>query len=152
MKQTILIIAAALALSACGGGGGAEAPPAGDLNPAFGGTWTGNTVVTVPTFPSTTMPGTLDVVVSGRSATITRLCPDGSGSVVATGGGDTASWSGTLVCQPIPVGACPSVTATLTSATGTLGAGGTKLTVNGVGTVSGCAASLGATLVFTGAK
>lgn len=150
MKTIPLVIAAALAISGCGGGSSTEPLP--DLNPALSGTWNGNTLVSVPGFPSSSYPSQLVIAASGRTATITKVCPDGTGTVVASGSGNTAAWSGSLACPPVAVSGCPSVTATLTSASGSLSADATTLTVRAAGTASGCSFTSNVTLGFVGTK
>lgn len=150
MKTNHLIIAAALALAGCGGSSSTE--PLTDLNPALSGTWNGNTLVSVPSFPTSSYPSQLVIAASGRTATITRVCPDGTGTVVASGSGNTAAWSGSLACPPVTVSTCTTVIPTLTSANGSLSADATTLTVQAAGTVSGCFFTSNVTLVFVGTK
>jgi hypothetical protein len=150
MKTNLLIIAAALALAGCGSSTTTE--PLTDLNPAFGGTWNGNTLVSAQGLPSSSFPSQLVIVASGRTATITKVCPGGTGTVVASGSGNSAAWTGSLACPPVQVSACPAVTATLTSANGSLSADATTLTVQAAGTASGCSATSAVTLSFVGTK
>jgi hypothetical protein len=147
MMTKHVVMAVAVALAGCGG---TQAPP-GDLDPALGGTWSGNTLVAVTGYTST-YPSQLVVETSGRTATISRICPDGSGAVVATGSGGAASWSGSLTCPPVAVSVCPAVTATLTSASGSLSADGTTLTALARGTASGCALTSAVALTFVGTR
>jgi hypothetical protein len=151
MKTTPWIVAAAVAIAGCGGSSSTTEPPT-DLNPAFTGTWNGNTLVSVPSYPSSSIPGQLVVTASGRTATITRVCPDGTDTVMATGSGHSVAWTGSLACPPVPVSLCPAVTATLTMASGLLSADGTTLTVEAAGTASGCSLSSPVTLGFVGTK
>jgi len=151
MRTRLLALAMGTTLAACGGsdsgGGGGSS-----LNPAFGGTWTGVTTVTVTGLSPFTFPSTLGIAVSGSTATINNVCPDGSGTIVGQGSGNTVSWSGTLTCPPVAVaGVCPAVTATYTSATATLNDNGT-LTSAAAATASGCLLTSPATLTFTGSK
>ena len=150
--KTAPIAAALLLLSACGGGGGGTPEPLPDLNPAMGGTWTGTSTVTATGTPPTSVPGALEVAVAGRNATISRVCPDGSGAIVATGSANAAAWTGSLSCPPVSVSACASVVATLTSAHGSLSADGLALTVRALGSASGCGFTLPVQLDFVGAK
>lgn len=92
------------------------------------------------------------MAVAGRTATISKVCPDGTGSVAATGSDRGAAWGGSLACPAVAVGPCPSVVATLTSATGTLSADGLTLTVDALGSATGCFTTLGVTMRFVGAK
>jgi hypothetical protein len=153
MTRNPLIIVAAVALAACGGSSNSSSTgPLPDLDPAFGGTWNGMVTVTVPGVAPSSAPGQLMVATSGKTATITQVCPDGSGTVLATGSGDAAAWSGSLTCPPVAVSVCPAVTATLTSASATLGAGASTLTVLASGSASGCSYTSDVTLGFVGTR
>jgi hypothetical protein len=58
--------------------------------------------------------------------------------MTATGSGNTASWSGSHACNPVPVTNCTAVTITYSNATATLN--GATLLVVATGTGSGCEA------------
>jgi hypothetical protein len=150
MKKTTLTLAAVALLSACGGGSSPE--PVSDLNPAMSGTWNGTYTVTATGQALQTAPGTLEVAVAGRTATITKVCPDGSGTLVATGSGNNAAWAGTLACPPVAVSLCPTVVVTLTSANGSLSADGQTMTVVAHGRASACGLNPDVTLGFMGGK
>lgn len=150
MMRIALVTASLLLLSACGGGGSPE--PVTDLDPAMGGTWIGTSTVTATGQSPQTAPGTLEVAVAGRNATITKVCPDGTGTMVATGSGHAAAWTGTLTCPPVAVSLCPNVVVTLTSANGSLSADGLTLTVVATGRASACGLTPGVTLGFMGGK
>ena len=123
-----------LALCACGSSNGSSG-----LNAAFAKTWTGTTTTTVSGQTFTGTNGHLTITVSGNNATVNTVCPDASGSVNATGSGNSASWSGTLACPPVQVTGCPSsLTLTYTTATLTLSSDNKTLNVQAGGTVSGC--------------
>ncbi len=139
----------ALSLAACGG---SDTPAAG-LNPAFAGTWDGITAVTIPGVTPITYQGQLAISLSGNAAGVSRVCPDGSGSLTMTGTGNTASWTGSLVCAPIAVtcsGTPGTLNITLTSATGSLSADTTTLTAQGSGTATACGGSTTVTFSFVG--
>lgn len=91
--------------------------------------------------------GELDISVSGGSATIANICPDYSKAVNATGSGETASWSGALLCEPIPIESCSSFTATYSG--GTVQLKDSVLIVVAQGTGTGCGATSQITNVFT---
>lgn len=148
MRTTPLVMAAALALTGCGGG----PEPQPELNPALGGTWTGNTLVSVPGIAASSYPSLLEIAVTGNTATISRLCPDGSGTVAASGSGNAAAWTGRLTCPPVAIPQCASVTAILSSASGSLSADGATLTALAGGTGSGCGYNLNVTLTFVGTR
>jgi hypothetical protein len=95
---------------ACG-----SAPPSSNLS----GVWGGNALTN---FGAQTHPfgeaQSMQVTVSGSTATISGICPGGGssvgpGSVDATlgtvGTGTYASWVGTLTCPPARVGTCDAV-------------------------------------------
>jgi hypothetical protein len=154
MRTTTLALTAVAMLSACGAGGGDPpvAPPATNLDARLGGTWPGTLTITPQGYAASNALASLDVVVAGRTATISKICPDGTGTLAATGSDRAAAWSGSLACPPVAVGPCPSVVATLTSATGTLSADGLTLTVDALGSGTGCFTTLGFTMRFAGAK
>src|SRR5438128_1306077 len=81
---------------ACGG-----SSSGGSVNTAMNGTWSGPATLTISGEPSQTLSGQLQVAVSGKNATFTGVCLDGSGSVTAHGSGNSASWSGSLVCPAV---------------------------------------------------
>ncbi len=143
-----LFTAFLLAALACGGGGGSSS---GSLDPAFAGTWSGTVTLSVSGSPSTSSASQLVVAVSGQSATISEVCPEGNGSVTAQGSGDSATWNGNVSCLAIPItGVCASVIITYTSATATLSNG--TLTVQATGKAAGCGASSPVQVSFSGTK
>lgn len=149
MKRTIAILAV-LGLSACGGpdeSSGGSAP----LNPAFSGLWTGTSTVSFTGLSPVSYSAVLNVAVAGQTATVALICPDGSGSVSATGSGDVAGWTGTLVCPAVAFGGCAAVTFVYQSATATLNANG-SLTVVASGYGTGCSATRNGTNTFIGNK
>jgi len=131
-----------LALCACGGSSN------NNLSSAFGKTWTGTTTVTIPGHNPSTSSGQLTVTVSGNSATVTNICPDGSGSVNATGSGNSATWSGTVTCTE--TANCGTLALAYNSASFTLSSDNKTLTADGSGTVSGCSQSATFAVHFVG--
>jgi hypothetical protein len=89
----------------------------GGLNLA--GTWYGDLYV-VYEGQLTGYPRPILVTVNGNSAQLGPFCPDGTGSLTATGSGSVATVSGSLACQAASIGSCPSVALTYTSATADL--------------------------------
>jgi hypothetical protein len=158
MRKTTLALTAVAILSACGGGGDGVTPPpaapAADLDARLTGTWPGTLTITPPAgIAPSSAPATLQVTVVGRTATISQVCPSGTGTVAATGSDRSAAWSGSLVCPAVALpGLCASVVATLSSATGTLSADGLTLTVDAAGSGTGCFTTLNFTMRFVGAK
>lgn len=138
---------------ACGGGGGGDSGAEGGgapLDTAFAGTWTGTTSMAFTGGGSTSYTGKLVITVSGNTATVAKICPDGSQSAQASGSGDSASWSGNIVCPPVSFTNCASVTLTFQSATTTLNAG--NLTLIATGSGSGCGSSVPLTVTFSGTR
>ncbi len=153
MIRLLVAVAAALVLSACGSDdGGAAAPaPVTPLNPAFSGTWTGTTTVSFPGVTPFSYSSLVVIAVSGQTATVSAICPDGSGSISAQGSGDSAQWRGSFTCPPLALDTCPAVTLTYQNASMTLNSNGT-LTANGSGVATGCGISSPVTLTFNGTK
>jgi len=130
---------------ACGGS-------SGGLNPAFAKTWVGTSTATITGLQPFTSAGQLTVAVNGDTAHVTGVCPpDGAGAIDAKGSGNSASWSGSMACPPIPqTGVNCSITPTFTAATMTLSADGHTLNASGTGTVTGCNLNTTFTLAFQG--
>jgi hypothetical protein len=144
--RRLLVTVAALLLSACGG----SSSDGAQLDSALTGTWNGQTTVSFPGYAPFYYQSYLHIAVSGQNAVVTAICPDGSGSVTATGTGESASWHGSLSCPGVPLGSCPSVSATYTSATATLSNG--TMSAQAVGTATGCGMTSNVTVSFTGTK
>jgi len=140
MKKGLgLIFASALA---CGGGG--------NLNTAMNGTWAGPATLTISGESPQSFTGSIQVAVSGDTATFSGICLDGSGSVTAHGSGNSASWSGSFPCPAAPFTGCSSVVLTLQSASATLN--GSTMNAQGGGNAAGCGISKGFTLSIAGTK
>jgi hypothetical protein len=148
LKTPIWTLAAILFAAILGCSSGRSGSPT--LNPAFGKTWTGTTTIRALGLTPTSYAGQLTVAVSGDSATVTKVCPDGSGAVSSTGSGNTINWTGNLACPPIAVQTCSAVTFTYSSATLTLSADGSTLTAEASGQLSGCGGSTSITASFVG--
>lgn len=142
MRRTFLAVVA-LGLAGCG---------SDKLNPAFVGVWTGPVVLTMGTG---TYTGTVRLSVtlpSETTATLSPVCLDSTGSITATGSGDSASWAGTMVCPPVGIGQCAAVTLTLTSGKASLSSDGKTLSGQAFGTASGCSTNTNFSWTFTGVK
>src|SRR5204863_3415910 len=96
-----------------------------------------------------TIPGGVKVAVSGQNAAFTGVCLDQSGSVTAHGSGNSASWSGSLVCPAVQF-TCGPVVMTFQSASATLN--GSTMNVQGAGNAAGCGLSKGFTISLAGTK
>ena len=120
-----------LALCACGGS-------SDNLNAAIGKTWTGTTTISVNGQSQGNSAGQLTVTVSGKTADVSNVCGNGNGSVTITarGSGNSATWSGIVMCTD-PVN-CGTLTLTYNSATLNLSSDNKTLTADASGTVSGC--------------
>jgi hypothetical protein len=92
------------------------------------------------------------IAVSGQTATVSAICPDGSGSVSAQGSGNSAQWQGSFTCPPVALaGTCAAITLTHQTASLMLDSTGT-LTATGSGLASGCGITSALTLTFDGTK
>ncbi len=130
MKSALTL--ALLALCACGGS-------SDNLSSAIGKTWTGTTTFTVNGQSQGNTASQLTITVSGKTATVTNVCPDGSVTITARGSGNSASWSGIVMCTEQVN--CGALTLTYNSATLTLSSDSKTLTADASGTVSGCSFS-----------
>lgn len=133
---------------ACGGGSSSGQDP--DLDAAFTGTWTGPATLTLAGEMPQSYTARIVVAVSGRSLTAANVCLDGSGSIAASGGGRSASWTGSLSCPPASFSNCASVTETFQSATIFLE--GNALFAQGGGTMAGCGVSKAFFISMTASK
>jgi hypothetical protein len=131
---------AVLVLCACG---------SSPLNSAFGKAWLGTSTVTIPGQAPVSFTSQLNITVSGDNATLTNLCPDGSGSLTATGSGNSAAWSGSVSCF-IPGNGC-TLTLTYKSTALSLSSDNRTLTSDASGTASGCGLNTTFTVHFVGA-
>lgn len=127
MKRALTL--AFLVLCACGSS-------SDNLNSAIGKTWTGTTTFSVNGQSQGNSAGQLTVTVSGKTANVTNVCPDGSVTITARGSGNSATWSGIVMCTD-PV-SCGTLTLTYNSATLNLSSDNKTLTADASGTVSGC--------------
>jgi hypothetical protein len=155
------ILIAVLFAVACGGSsneggnnqqtGGTTQQPPPSLDSNFSGTWNGTTTLTFTGNQPSAYASRLVIAVSGGSATLADVCPDGSGTATVSGSGQSASWSGTLTCPAVQFTNCAAVAFTYQSATMTLSGNG-SLTVQGTGLAAGCGVTLNLTTTFVGTK
>jgi len=129
---------------ACGGSSG------GNLNTAMNGTWAGPSTLTITGQSPQSFTGEVQVAVSGQNATFSAICLDGTGSVVAHGSGNSASWSGSYPCPAVQFTGCSSVVMTFQSASATLN--GSTMNSQGTGSAVGCGISTGFTIAINGTK
>lgn len=157
MKKLISVVFV-VALSGCGQGVEAVAPDGGTTTKTqsapsalFAGTFTGPSTATITGLGTDSWAGTLVGSVAASSATFTKLCPDGGGSLVVSGSGTSLSWSGTLACNPVAFTGCSAVVFTFTAGTFTAKSDGT-LAVIGQGTGVGCGTTRTFSMTFNGSK
>ena len=146
MVRHVILGLVAVSLSTCGGSSGS--PGQAGLDTAFRGLWVGT--FTFDGALTGSAAGQLAFSVSGNSMQVGYLCPDSSGTVTASGTGDSASWSGSLVCPPTAgASSCPAAVFTFTSMSTTLSAA--TVNVLAQSSLSGCPSGNGPfTLNFSG--
>lgn len=137
---------------ACGCG---DLRPPDDVPQAFAGDWNGHVVVSLWPEIVREYDASLSVSVAGKVATITGMCPDGTGAVTPFGFDGVLSWSGSVECAPSWIIGC-AVRLEYTSATVTLADGDLVLHAAGNAhrspiTDMTCAGSDPFTMDFTGA-
>ena len=142
----ITVVAAAITLAACGGS------DTSGLNPGLAGSWSGNSILGSDSTLIAQWPATVTVTVSGQNGAMTPICPGGSGTITASGTGNTANWTGTLQCPPFELGSCATAVLTWTTARATLSADGTSLLSYASGQLSGCSQNTPVYLNFVGHK
>lgn len=148
--------ALALALAACGVKDPTATdpvdagPPPPALNAAMTGTWYGKATVQFENYMPSSYNAHIQVSVSGDSAAVLGVCPDGSGLLTGHGDKNTATWSGSHTCPPLSYTNCSAVSYTWETAEISY--------VNGfieahlTGTSWGCSIAYRMTMDFTGAK
>ena len=145
--RRILWVVVTVALAGCG---------SDKLNTAFAGIWTGPATLTMGAtmgaYTATENVQLTATLPSETTLTISPVCPGNTGSLTATGSGDSASWTGTVTCPPFAVGPCASVTVTLNNGTGSLSSDGKTLTLRATGTASGCSTTASFSWDFSGVK
>jgi hypothetical protein len=158
MSRFLAAALSALLLAACGG-----SDTSSGLNPAFSGTWQGDWTVSTDggvNYGPLTNSTSVGVSASGSSGVVSPACPYGQGTIIVSGTGNTATWSGYLPCGDFPFpGYYPYYSSefTLTAASLVLSTPGTTLRVQGTGIVRvsstpGLAAEHNVTILFVGQK
>jgi hypothetical protein len=121
---------------------GVEAPVAQRSPNTFAGIWKG--IFTFRGNVTGSYFGEVTVAIDGDSAQIDDFCPEGGGTLSATGSGKSAAWQGQLACPAISVKGCSSVVLTFNFATATLNDSTLTLVAAGaVATPTGCVYSGG---------
>jgi hypothetical protein len=147
MRRSFLLGALSVLL-ACGG----PVDNSSALNGSFPGTWNGTTTLTLAGYSPYSYPASL---VIGDSATASNICPGiGDGHTLTLQvSGNSATWSGILVCNPVQFSGCSSVVFTFNNASAALNPDGDgSLSGQGSGSASGCGMTLDFTFAFTGQK
>jgi hypothetical protein len=142
MNRFALVLALALLVSACGG--------SASLDPAMAGTWAGTATVTMSGLNPLQYSSGLRVSVSGDTAMVSGICPNGGGAINTVGSGSSAGWTGSYACPPIAFSDCPAVTFTFTS--GHIDFRNGALVAQGAATGAGCGLTRAASFSFTGSK
>jgi hypothetical protein len=123
------------------------------LDYGFAGHWFDSTTWASTGGAGGSYKGDLIIAVSGNTATVAQICLDGTGSVDATGAGDSAAWSGRFACPVIQLSNCGSVVITYTDAMATLTIGTPdSLTFVARGTAAGCSKSDALTVTWVAIK
>jgi hypothetical protein len=147
MKRFVLLGALSILL-ACGGSDNSSA-----LNGSFAGTWNGATTLTLAGYSPYSYPASLVIAVNDVGATASNICPGiGDGhtlTLTVQGSGNSATWSGILVCNPVQFSGCSSVVFTFNNASAALNPDG-SLSGQGSGSASGCGMTLDFTFAFFG--
>ncbi len=134
---------------------GGTLPP---LSVGLDGTWGGRAIALFG--PSGAPTGSyaydtaLLVTVSGTTASLSGVCPDGTGAVTVTGSGTTGSFSAlfpsnNVQCPAIVIADCQTVVFAYRSVQATL-TGPSSLTVTATGSASGCGTTVGVTTTLDG--
>jgi len=157
--RTNLLACVFLALgAACGASLATDGGPLPPLSVQLAGTWGGTANAVFSLRGSNTGAHPFDtavfVTVSGTTATLTGLCPDGTGVLTVTGSGTTASGSSvppfsTWQCPAIVIADCQAVVFTYQTVEMTL-TGPTRLRVTATGLASGCGSTYGLATTFDG--
>jgi len=138
-EMTRVLGALLLLVTSCGG-----------LAPEFTKEWNGFATVAPSLGEPFSYPAQLKLTVTGNEATLDQVCPAGGASLTATGTGDNASWSGSLVCDGFIASGCTSVVLTYASVRAFLSPDRSTLTVDGTGTMDLCGLTMSFTDSFVG--
>lgn len=127
-------------------------PPPPAVSSDFNGRWYGDAVVCAPGQGCVTNPNVALVFsVTGQTLTASGFCPDGSGTMTATGQqGRSVSWTGSVVCS-YSSPACATTRNEYVNATMALDSGNV-LSLVAYANLSGCGNSFATTTTFTGRK
>ncbi len=136
-------------LCACGGAASPDGGTANELAAGFAGTWGGPMVTRFAIGGELNLASVVYVTVSGGSASLSGVCPDGSGPMAVSGSGTSASFSGSLACPNVAISGCDDLNITYSQALLSLvSATNLELTVTGV--ANGCGLTSEAVSTFSG--
>lgn len=153
MRRRIVEVAAGLALCACGGSGGGG--NGSGLDQALAGDWSGTRTVTLAGLVPRVDSVTVTIQVSGSTANITPVCPQGSGSLTFQGSGSSARWTGPTQCSLARYPGCTSPGAYVDYDSGRLSLNPDRtlsLQFNGVANFCAGAFSQSTAVIFVGTK
>lgn len=119
------------------------------LEPRMEGSWWGFSTIARPGQPDADALQTVQVVVAGREARISAVCPNGDGDAVAVGLGESAKWTGSLACEPFQDFECQVV---LTYNSLALSYSNDSLFLDGAGVGVACATETPFTMSFLGGR
>lgn len=142
-----LLVPVLLLACACGVAGPGGPGPTG-LDPALNGSWNGTATATIQGDPPYSYQARLVIAVSGNTASVADVCPNGDGSFVTTGSGESATWTGSLLCSTVALTGCSTVAFTYTS--GSVSLNGGTLSAAGQGSGTGCGLTKPFTMSFSG--
>ena len=128
-----------LALAACGG-----------VDPDFAGTWRGTVVYQIPGDVPLSAQGSFTLAADGDTLRASGICPNGSGSIEASGSGPEVTWTGDYRCAWPPGSACS--TSVLMYNTITIILSGATVVARGEGVLAGCGYVFPIRTTFTGRK
>jgi hypothetical protein len=121
----------------------------GPLSAGLAGTWGGPVQTHFSVGGDFGIAFVLYISVSGETASVSGVCPDGSGPMAVTGSATSASFSGSLTCPSVPVTGCDGVVITYTDANLAL-IGPTALKFIATGTAVGCGLTASVSSTFSG--
>jgi hypothetical protein len=153
MRKRIVLVAAGLALCVCGGSGGGG--NGSGFDQALTGDWSGTRTVALAGFAPRVDAAGVTIQVSGSTANITPVCPQGNSSITFQGSGSSAHWTGPFTCSIAHFPGCGSPGAYVDYDSGSLSLGPDKtLTLEFSGVALFCAGAFrqSAVVTFVGTK
>jgi hypothetical protein len=121
----------------------------GSLSSGFAGTWGGPIQTDFSVGGGFEVGTALYITVSGETASISGVCPDGSGNLPVGGSGTSAVFSGSVTCPSVAISGCDGVVVTYTQANLAL-IGPASLKLIATGSAAGCGLTGTVDSTFTG--